>query len=50
MRKVGDITEGGWEITKIEMRPIYTQRRKIRVVEDLIESNVMEKFSGETGW
>jgi len=50
MRKVGDITEGGWEITKVEMRPIYTQRRKIRVVEDLIESNVMEKFSGETGW
>ena len=50
MRKVGDITEGGWEITKVEMRPIYTQRRRIRVVDDFLESNVMEKFSGELGW
>jgi len=61
MRKVGDITEGGWEITKVEMRPIYTQRRRVRIVEDFTGSGViglykdewkyrMEKFSGKLGW
>ena len=54
MRKVGDITEGGWEITKVEMRPIYTQRRRVRIVEDFTGSDEwkyrMEKFSGKLGW
>jgi hypothetical protein len=54
MRKVGDITEGGWEITKVEMRPIYTQRRRVRIVEDFTGSDEwkcrMEKFCGKLGW
>jgi len=54
MMKVGDITEDGWEITKVEMRPIYTQRRRVRVVSDFLEDPEynynMEKLSGKLGW
>jgi len=54
MMKVGDITEGGWEITKVEMKPLYTKRRRVKVAKDFLESDVcnyrMEKFSGKLGW
>jgi hypothetical protein len=31
--KVGDIV-GGWEVTKVEMKPIYTKRRRVKVADD----------------
>ena len=31
--KVGDIVDG-WEVTKVEMKPIYTKRRRVKVAED----------------
>lgn len=54
MMKVGDITEGGWEITKVEVKPIYTKRRRVKVAKDFIASDIcnyrMEKYVGKLGW
>ena len=55
--KVGDIVDG-WEVTKVEMKPIYTKRRRVKVAEDTpyyrfystIDKTPSKVLKGDEGW
>jgi hypothetical protein len=46
MYKEGDITETGWEIVEVTMKPLYKMRKRVIVNQECWK----EEYIGKQGW